>query len=487
MFLGIDIGTSSVKLSLVSDEFRQIGEASSPLTVQTPRPYWSEQDPEAWWSALSDACAKLRRDHDIGDLRAIGLSGQMHGAVLLDAGNAVIRPAILWNDGRSHAECIGLAEAMPDIGMRAGVPPMPGFTAPKLLWLARHEPASHARIAQVLLPKDYIGFRLHGRFVTDLSDAAGTHWLDQAARDWSDELCAISMTDRAWLPELRHGSEVAGTTGRTAAASLNLPEGVPVVAGGGDAATGAVGIGAVRDGAAFISLGTSGQLFVATDSYRPNPEQMVHAYCHTTPEMWFQMAAMLNGARPMQWFAETVKAPIDVLMSEAECAEPAEELLFLPYLTGERSPHGDPHIRGGFYGISDGTTRGQMMRAIVNATAYSFADAVESLRAAGTSVTDVLAIGGGAKSDLLLQTIADATGAVIERAQDAATGPAVGAARLAAVSTGTVSPADLAERPPVERRFEPISADCHAEGLARFRALYARLKGAHLDGKEQGS
>lgn len=481
MYLGIDIGTSSVKISLISDALAQIDEASAPLTVQSPQAYWSEQDPATWWQALQAACAELARRCDLTAVRAIGLSGQMHGAVLLDAAGQIIRPAILWNDGRSHVECEDLIRAMPDIGMRAGIPPMPGFTAPKLLWLARHEPAAHQSIAHILLPKDYIGYRLHGHLVTDRSDAAGTHWLDQATRTWSEDLCAISATDMAWLPTLRDGSEIAGMLTPEAASELGLPPGIPVATGGGDAAMGAMGIGAFTEGAAFISLGTSGQLFVATDSYRPNPDQMVHAYCHTVPGMWFQMAAMLNGARPMQWFAEISGASVADLLAEAAGIAPEDAPLFLPYLTGERSPHGDAHIRGSFYGLADDTSRAHMMRGVVNAVAYSFADAADSLRAAGTGITEPLAIGGGARSDLLLQTIADVLQVPIHRAKGAATGPAFGAARLAAVAAGDIKLSDLAERPEAERVFEPSAETTHVRQLSGYRSLYRRLRGIHLD------
>ena len=370
---------------------------------------------------------------------------------------------------------------LPEIGTLAGVPPMPGFTAPKLRWLATHEPAAHARIAHVLLPKDYIGFRLHGQHITDRSDAAGTHWLDQATRAWSDILCGVSSTKPEWLPRLCDGTEVAGTLTRDAAKSLGLPPEIPVAAGGGDAATGAIGIGATDDGAAFISLGTSGQLFVATDSYRPNPDQMVHAYCHTVPEMWFQMAAMLNGARPMQWFADICGATVGDLLAQAARVPPESAPIFLPYLTGERSPHGDPHIRGSFYGLADGMGRAEMMRGVVNAIAYSFADAADSLRAAGTHPNDLLAIGGGAQSDLLLQTIANVLNVEINRSDDATSGPAFGAARLAAFACGNATRSDLSVRPPIERKFAPQSSVELHEGLHSYRSLYRRLKNIHLD------
>ena len=481
MFLGIDVGTSSVKLSLVSDALIQVGEAQVPLTVQTPQPYWSEQNPEAWWQAVCDACADLNQRHDLKVVRAVGLSGQMHGAVLLDRDANVIRPAILWNDGRAHAECEAMVADLPEIGTLAGVPPMPGFTAPKLRWLAEHEPDAYARVAHILLPKDYIGYRLHGGFVTDRSDAAGTHWLDQANRSWSETLCEISATDPSWLPNLRDGTEIAGELTSKPAEALGLKDGIPVASGGGDAATGAIGLGAVNDGNAFISLGTSGQLFVATDSFRPNPGQMVHAYCHTVPGMWFQMAAMLNGARPMQWFADVCGQSVGDLLAEAATISPQDAPTFLPYLTGERSPHGDPHIRGSFYGLSDGMGRGEMMRGVVNAIAFSFADAADSLRAAGTSISDLLAIGGGAQSDLLLQTISDVLRVPVHRSSDPGTGPAFGAARLAAVATGSATLLEISNPPKVARSFEPAGTDVLSRKLAAYRGLYERLKGIHLD------
>lgn len=481
MYLGIDIGTSAVKLSLISDRLTQIGEAQAALGVSTPKPYWSEQEPEDWWRALVAASASLRDRHDLSGVKAIGLSGQMHGAVLLDAAGTVIRPAILWNDGRSHAECADLAQRLPRIGEMAGVPPLPGFTAPKLMWLARHEPEAHRRIAHVLLPKDYVGWRLHGAFATDRSDAAGTLWLDQTTRQWSPELCAATDTDLAWLPTLYDGSEAAGQLSAEAAAALGLPPGLPIAAGGGDGATGAVGTGSVRDGVSFLSLGTSGQFFVATDGYRPNPAQMVHAFAHCIPGMWFQMAVMLNGARPMQWCADLLDTPLPVLLQEASEADPAGVPLFLPYLTGERSPHGDPHIRGGFYGLTDGMSRGHMMHAVVNAIAYSFADAAASLRAAGTEPRDVLAIGGGSRSDLLLQAIADVLNLPISRSTDPTTGPALGAARLAAVASGGATLEDLAVRPVAETVFTPRDTEAHQAGLAAYRALYKHMTALRVE------
>ena len=487
MFLGIDIGTSAVKLSLVSTELCQVAEAQASLTVSTPQDYWSEQHPEQWWRALCEAARDLGKDNALSAVQAIGLSGQMHGAVLLDSRKAVIRPAILWNDGRSHLECEQMMQALPELGHLAGVNALPGFTAPKILWLSTHETDAYRAIAHIALPKDYIGWRLTNRLATDRSDAAGTLWLDQDKRAWSPKLCEISATRMEWLPELMDGNEVSGKLSEQAASELGLRPGIPVAAGGGDAATGAVGTGAVQDGATFISLGTSGQLFSATSSYRPNPPKMVHAYCHTLADTWFQMAAMLNGARPMQWFADVAGAPIAQLLIEAADASPDRIPLFLPYLTGERSPHGDPHIRGAFYGLAEGVGRAEMMRGVVNAVAYCFADAADSLSASGTNPDRVLAIGGGARSDLLLQTISDVLKLPIDRSDDPSTGPALGAAKLAAVAIGAATVDDLATQPRIERTFEPNSDVDTAQGLAGFRNLYQRLRGIHEDISHKGA
>lgn len=484
MYLGIDLGTSAVKLVALREgaatkadgtksdggDLVQAGMASVPLTTASPHPYWSEQDPADWRAALVAAAADLRRQlgADWQKVRAIGLSGQMHGAVLLDAAHRVLRPAILWNDGRAHAEAAALTAIDPPLDLIAGVPALPGFTAPKLAWLARHEPALHARIAHILSPKDHIGLWLHGACVTDTSDAAGTWWLDQAARGWSSALTAATATDPAWLPPILNGSDTAGTLRAEAAAALGLPAGIRVVAGGGDAATGAVGLGAVAEGAAFLNLGTSGQLFVATGSYRPAPAQMIHAFAHTVPDMWYQMAAMLNGARPIAWFAGIANRPIPDLLAAAAALSGDRVPLFLPYLTGERSPHADPHIRGAFAGLEDATDSAAMMRAVTEAVAFSFADAADALSGAGTDIRQALATGGGAQSDLLLQLIADVTGIRIARAAGAQAGPASGAARLAA----NAPPA----RPLTDRHFDPEPAPRLRARLGEYRHLYRALK-----------
>ena len=478
MFIGIDIGTSAVKVLLADADLSPLASASAPLAISHPRPGFSEQDPRDWWSAVRSALAELlqARPEARSFLRGIGLSGQMHGAVLLDGDRQVIRPAILWNDGRSDSECAALLHDAPGLAQIAGVLPMAGFTAPKLLWLRAHEPETWARIRHVLLPKDYIGMMLHGGLVTDPCDAAGTWWFDEAARRWSPELCAATATDPDWLPEVREGVDVAGLLSDAAAKTLGLPAGIPVAAGGGDAAAGAIAVGAVDAGAGFVSLGTSGQLFVTTGTYKAAPAKGIHSFAHCVPGMWFQMAAMLNGARPLGWFSDVTGVPVATLLQEAGTARLDLVPMFLPYLTGERTPHGDARIRGAFYGLENGTGRAEMTRAIVDAVAYSFADARDAIATVTPVPAPLLAIGGGSKSDLLLQTIADVIGTPLHRGEDSAVGPALGAARLAAVAAGAASLDDIG-RPPVNTaQFTPHGTPRHVARLASYRALYEALK-----------
>nr|WP_282563158.1 xylulokinase [Gymnodinialimonas phycosphaerae] len=472
--LGIDLGTSAVKLCVTDADGAVIATAEAPLTAQHPFPGASEQDPKAWITALTAAMATLPPERR-AEVDVVGLSGQMHGAVLLDTSLAPVHPAILWNDGRAVAECADMAAAVPEIGHITGVPPMPGFTAPKLLWLSRHAPDVHARIAHILLPKDYLGLYLHGRLVTDPSDAAGTSWFDQHSGRWSPALCDASATDIAWLPQVLSGETIAGHLGAGAAQTLGLRKGIPVATGAGDGAAGAVGIGAIAPGDGFISLGTSGQLFVTTATCLPNPESRLHAYAHTLPNLWFQMAAMLNGARPMAWLATLLDRPITELLAEAEAAQPGP--LFLPYLSGERTPHGDNDIRAGFWGLSETTTHGSLMRAVVEAIAFTFADAQAAMAAGGTRPKRLLAIGGGTRSDFLLQMIADVMQVPLGRSDAAEVGPALGAARLGQIALGAGAQ-DVARKPEVQRWFtpDPARAEALAPRLAGYRALYPALR-----------
>lgn len=480
MFLGIDIGTSGVKALVADADLRPVAEATVALKVASPAQAWREQAPEDWWVATVSACASVAAaaPEAWARIAAIGLSGQMHGPVVLDIDRRVIRPCILWNDTRAHAEAEALANLHPGMGAITGVPPHPGFTAPKLMWLARHEPAAHARIAHVLLPKDWIGMRLHGGIGTDMSDAAGTLWFDQRARRWSDDLAHATMTDPAWLPRCREGSDVAGYLSPDAAAALGLRAGLPVAAGGGDTAVGALGAGILADGAALLSVGTSGQILAATTEYHPNPAAFVHSFAHCVPGLWYRMGALVNGARPIAWYAGTCDVPIPDLLAEASVAEPGRTPMFLPYLSGERTPLADPHIRGSFVGLGDATTRGQMMRAVVEGVAYGFADAAAALWPEGDRPATLTGIGGGLRGDLVAQTLADVLGLTLMRAAGASTGPALGAARLAALAAGAARLGDLASPPATERAFapQPSAFARHAARQARFRVLYQALQ-----------
>ena len=481
-FLGIDVGTSAVKALLVDERQRVIAEASEELPIQRPQPLWSEQDPEDWWRAVTRSVRALGQaaPKGLAGVRAVGLSGQMHGAVLLDRGGAVIRPAILWNDGRSHAECVLLEERVPRLGWIAGVPAMPGFTAPKLLWVARHEPDSYARVATVLLPKDYVRYRLTGELVTDLSDAAGTLWLDQAQRRWSPEVLEATGLSEAQLPRLVEGSQASGVVRSDIAREWGLPEGVVVAGGAGDAAAGAVGIGAVSDRDAFISLGTSGQYFVSTATYRPFPEAFIHAYCHALPQRWFQMAALLNGASSLAWAAKLVGADdIGALLTRVEAQyRGAGSVVFLPYLAGERTPHNDPYAKGVFFGLGVDTSTEALVQSVLEGVAFALAEAQDLLAAAGTRVERIAAIGGGSRSRLWIRILANALGKPVVLYREGAKGPAYGAARLARLAVTGEAVEDVCTVPAASEVVEPAPAlvDAYRTSGEKFRRLYRAVK-----------
>jgi xylulokinase len=483
-FIGIDIGTSAVKAVIVDDRQTLVAAWEAPLDWQSPHPGWSEQNPEAWWTASQQALLGLKSASGAAwsDVAAIGLSGQMHGAVVLDAYGDVLRPAILWNDGRSAVECRELEASVRNLGTMAGAPAMPGFTAPKLLWMKTHEPAIFERIAHVLLPKDYVRLKLTGELATDLSDAAGTLWLDQARRDWSSELIAASGLKPAQMPLVLEGTAVSGHLMGRVATLLGLPDNIVVAAGGGDAAAGAVGIGAIDEGDAFLSLGTSAQLFVANNSYRPRPEQFLHVYCHAIPGRWFQMAAMLNGAVCLSWMARQFNEPdIEALLERTRQDAPQPSgLMFLPYLSGERTPHNDPEARGAFVGLSQETTPAFMVRAVLEGVAFSCVDARDCLSAAGTSLQALSVIGGGSQSTFWMTIVASALNMPLTRYQGGEKGPAFGAARLARIAVTNESVKDVCSKPPIRDVIapDPVLAAHYARSMPRFRDLYVRLKGA---------
>jgi xylulokinase len=481
-FLGLDVGTSAVKSVLVDGEQRPLAVAEAPLAISRPRPLWSEQDPDSWWEATAIALAVLRVEQPaaFAAVRAIGLSGQMHAAVLLDAADRPLRPAILWNDGRAQGECRLLAERVPDLGRIAGVPAMPGLTAPKLLWLAAHEPEVVARATRVVLPKDYVRLRLAGEHATDLCDAAGTLLLDQARRDWSPELLAASGVAAAQLPRLAEGPSPAGALRPPIAAELGLPPGIPIAAGAGDAAGAAVGIGATEDGDGFVSLGTSAQYFVTTAAYRPYPEALVHAFCHALPGRWFQMAALLNGASCLAWAAALLgERDLGALLARVEDRwRGPSRLLFLPYLAGERTPHDDPHARGVLFGIDAGTTPVDLVQAVLEGVAFSLAEAQDCLGVAGTRVADLAAVGGGARSRFWMRILATVLDRPVTLYVGGENGPAFGAARLARLALTGEAPADVCHKPQVAAVIEPdrrFVGDYRARD-AGSRRLYRALR-----------
>ena len=488
-YLGLDVGTSSVKALLVDESQHTLGEAGAALDVSRPQPLWSEQNPDDWKEAVEAAVQTLRRraPEAFAALAGVGLSGQQHGATFLDGAGRPIRPAILWNDGRAFAECEELTRNVPDFLSLAGNLAMPGFTAPKALWLARHEPEAFAKTQTVLLPKDYVRFRLTGEKVSEMSDASGTLWLDIAGRRWSDELLAASGLKRSHMPALVEGSAVSAHLSPATLAAWGLQGKIPVAGGGGDNAASAVGVGAVEAGEGFISLGTSGVVFAVTDKYVSLPQRTLHAFCHALPERWHGMSVMLSAAASLAWAAQLVGrgdrvgACVDAAEAFARDTKAAREApVFLPYLSGERTPHNDPLATGLFAGLTAAHGPDALLYAVMEGVAFSFADGVDVLREAGAAPVAPLLVGGGARSGFWGQMISDATGLSIDLAAGAEAGAALGAARLAMLAAGAGDVATICTRPETHRRFEPNAewAALYAPRLARYRALYGAERGA---------
>jgi xylulokinase len=481
VYLGLDCGTSGLKALLTDDGGAPVATAARSYSPDRPRTGWSEQDPDVWRTAMTGAIADLRSSSSraLAGLRAIGFSGQMHGAVVLDRSDRPVRPAILHNDGRAVAEAADLARLHPGLAGVVGVKPMPGFTGPKLLWLARHEPDNRRRIESVLSPKDYLRLFLVGDRGADMSDAAGTWMLDEAARTWSSEAIEACGAEAAWAPPLFEGSAAVGQIRASAADELGLPRGVVIAAGGGDAAAGAVGLGAIGSGDAFISLGTAMQLIVATDRYMSAPDKLVHSFAHALPGRWYAMAAMLNGAGALAFAARLLgKTPDALERAAADGYRGPGDLVFLPYLSGERTPLDDLDARGVLFGMSETTSPADVARATMEGVALTLADARDCLEAAGARIERVGLIGGGAKSDLWTRMIASATGFTVVRMQGGESGPALGAARLARMAA-TGETAETVCRPPEIADVtepDPGLAASFAAQRRRFSALYQAVK-----------
>lgn len=478
--IGLDLGTSGVKAVLLAADGRLLAEATCPLTAHQPHSGWSEQHPADWLAATDAVMRALHSQATAADWQAVGalaIAGQMHGAVLLDAQGAVLRPAILWNDGRSQPQCAELERRAPDSRRITGNQAMAGFTAPKLLWVAQHEPALFDRTARVLLPKDWLGWTLTGVATTDASDAAGTLWLDLQARNWSDTMLAATGLSRAHMPAVHEGPDVVGTLLPRWASAWGLPAGVRVAAGAGDNAAGAIGIGAVQPGQGFLSLGTSGVLFVTTDGPAPNPARGVHSFCHALPGTWHQMAVMLSAAASLAWLSGITSASAAELLAPLDGRPREQAPMFLPYLNGERTPHADPGARGAFVGLASSTNRDDLAQAVIEGVAFAFADGLDALAEAGPVPPQLMAIGGGARSDAWLQLLADVLQRPVARSAGAEVGPALGAARLAQLSLG-LDRADVLRSPPIERVFAPIAARqlVLAPRRARFQQAYRPLR-----------
>ncbi|MFN3642841.1 MAG: xylulokinase [Gemmobacter sp.] len=476
MYIGLDLGTSGLKGVLIDDGQHPLAEAAAPLTVSRPAPGWSEQMPSDWLAAAEAVMEALAAAHPLAAVRGIGLSGQMHGATLLDASDEVLRPCILWNDTRAAEEAAEM-DGDPMFRRLTGNIVFPGFTAPKLLWTLRHEPRVFDRVARVLLPKDYLRLWLTGEAVSDMSDAAGTGWLDTGGRDWSDDLLAATGIGRAHMPHLVEGSAPSGTLRPGLAARWGLPAGVVVAGGAGDNAAAAIGAGVVRAGQAFVSLGTSGVLFAASPGYHPAAETAVHTFCHALPGQWHQMGVILAATDALNWFAALAGSDAATLTGALGPLQPPGEALFMPYLGGERTPWNDARLRGGFAGLGHATDRAAATRAVLEGIAFALRDCRDALAAAGTRIGGLTALGGGAQSDYWLALIASILGVPVARPVAGDFGAAFGAARLGLMAATGAGP-DIATPPAAERRFDPDPnlAPAFDAAHARFRAAAAALR-----------
>jgi xylulokinase len=481
LLVGLDVGTGGARAVAVDESGNVVAGASSEYPLHSPRPGWTEQNPEDWWEGAKEALGKVAAEDEVVGL---GLTGQMHGSVFLDASGGVIRPALLWNDQRTEAQCRKITEWVGEerLIQIAGNPALTGFQAPKILWLRDEEPENYSRVARVLLPKDYVRLRLTGEHATDASDAAGTLLLEVRGRDWSGEILdALEIPDE-WMPEVYEGPESTGALREDVAGELGLPVGIPVAAGGGDNAAAAVGVGVVESGLLSSSVGTSGVLFATSEGFTPDPSGRVHAFCHAVPNVYHLMGVTLSAGGSLQWWRETLGKDYDELVEAASAVPPgAEGLVFLPYLSGERTPHLDPQARGAFVGLTARHGIPHMTRALMEGVVFSLRDSLEIMRELEVSVEQVRATGGGARSPMWRQLQADVYGVPIHRTI-ADEGPAHGAALLSGVATGvyrdveeacsTVRVREEATEPDAER------TEIYEEFYEVYRSLYPATRSA---------
>lgn len=482
MYLGIDLGTSGVKVIILNEQDRLMAQASSPLTVSRPAPLFSEQNPTDWWVATCNAIEELKSKHTalLRSVKAIGLSGQMHGATLLDSNNNIIRPAILWNDGRSAAQCAELEKREPSSRSITGNIAMPGFTAPKLMWLKHHEPENFAKVAKVLLPKDYLRFLMTGVFASDMSDSAGTLWLDVEKRAWSEKMLAATELTEQHMPTLFEGTQITGNLTAEIATTWGMQQ-VPVVAGGGDNAAGAAGVGVVTPNQAFLSLGTSGVYFVANEEYLPNPDGAVHTFCHCIENTWHQMSVVLSAASCLSWVTKLTgfenEGALLEQVSKCDFSKPSS-VIFLPYLTGERTPHNNPNAKGVFFGLDSDTDAATLGRAVLEGVAFAFADGQQVLVDAGARIDDVTVIGGGAKSPLWGKIIASVLQRPLIYREGSEVGPAFGAARLARIGVEQLAVQKVCVKGKVTQTIQPdpTMQTFYEQQYATYKALYHSVK-----------
>ncbi|WP_431320489.1 xylulokinase [Rhizobium sp. YTU87027] len=480
MYLGLDLGTSGVKAMLIDGDQKIIGSANGSLDVSRPHSGWSEQEPSHWIRATEEAVAGLKAKHpkELAAVKGIGLSGQMHGATLLDADDKVLRPCILWNDTRSYVEAAAL-DSDPRFRKLTGNIVFPGFTAPKLAWVAKHEPAIFAKVAKVLLPKDYLRLWLTGEHISEMSDSAGTSWLDTGKRAWSSELLAATGLDEKQMPRLIEGTEQGGKLCGELAGQWGMSGGVVVAGGAGDNAASACGMGTVSDGAAFVSLGTSGVLFAANAAYLPKAESAVHAFCHALPNTWHQMGVILSATDALNWHSSvTGKSAADLTTELGETLKAPSGVTFLPYLSGERTPHNDAVIRGAFIGLEHESSRVVLTQAVLEGVSFAIRDNLEALRSAGTDISRVTAIGGGSRSRYWLASIATALGVPVDLPADGDFGAAFGAARLGLIAATGADPVAVCTPPKTAGTIEPVAAlsGAYEDAYKRYRALYPAIK-----------
>jgi xylulokinase len=480
MYLGIDLGTSGVKSILLNEQGQVVATHTEPLPLSRPHPLWSEQDPADWWAATDASLLALGAEHNLASVKALGLTGQMHGATLLDKQGQVLRPAILWNDGRSAEQCQALEMAVPNSRAITGNIMMPGFTAPKLAWVKQHEPEIFRCVDKVLLPKDYLRWRMTGVFATDMSDAAGTMWLDVPKRDWSDAMLAACALSRQQMPSLFEGTQVTGELSAELAQRWGIGR-VPVVAGGGDNAAGAVGVGLYRAGQAMLSLGTSGVYFAVSEGFLSNPQQAVHSFCHALPNKWHLMSVMLSAASCLDWATKlTGMDSVASLLQRVEASTPAQSpVWFLPYLSGERTPHNNPNATGVLFGLTHEHGPADIGRAVLEGVGFALAEGMDALHTTGLKPDSITLIGGGARSSYWRQMLADISGYTLEYRTGGDVGPALGAARLAQLAmNSTYSLETLLPELPLEQTHYPddVKYQCYLERRKTFRQLYQRLQ-----------